>query len=325
MDKLIASLRSAPAGSPQIDSWFAFGTPNGAQSIEKVRAIDRERVSCGGAGSYLRSRLSGKRVHLLDPVRHGPAVARLLEQSVADDSGEPFGPESLPCARCPVLDTCSVAANGLASANRALAVSQQELRKIDPEARVLTLARALRQLGALDEQDHLTDLGRALRNLHGRAGLFFALARGRLADLSPEGLALVVGATREVRVGYVPARTDLLPAYFVEEVNRAIAAETAAGGMDRLVPLGIDAQRQSVDGSGRSAVRPSFSDRRAFVLERLWSGREVDEVGISPGDAERLLLDTLAFLGNLEGIPELHGAARQASEHLRSIAGHVPE
>jgi hypothetical protein len=235
-------------------------------------------------------------------------------------------------------------------------VNQTELEKVDPEARVARTAGTLRRLGALDDHNRLTRLGRALLATYDRSGLFFAMALPGLATLSPDRLALVVAATRDIRVGYFPCKTDLLPTFFASEITRTAKAEIDAGGsgiLDVLVgeayrlqddgyPTVTDAIRamtlnrglideteegdldgeiedESVDIGGR----PSHADRRAHIMKLLWSGRPVDSVGIASGDAERLYRDTLAMLNDLREVPELSASALAGIQHLLSIADRV--
>jgi hypothetical protein len=349
-----------------VGQWFAFGTPGGARSLEKVSVIQGERVSFGGDGTYLLSRLSGKRAHGLDPSAFGPPVAELLAKASLN-SPAMAEPDGVPCRHCPAFDRCPDHVSDLQSAASEVRMAVLELATFDPEARAVKIVKALQRLGALDAEYRPTDLGRALLATHDRAGLFFALARERLGRLSPERLALVVAATREVRVGFIACPTDLLPGFYVSEVSNALAAEVAAGGDDTLKTLADEAERGSLsepearsrglwkrelrriraempgnevededDGEDGETLpvlgedwgtvpdagnQPSFADRRAYVFTLFWSARPVHAVGIAPGDAERLLLDTVATLHDLREIPELRNTATAAIEHLRTIGG----
>ncbi|HLZ07281.1 MAG TPA: hypothetical protein VKT80_01745, partial [Chloroflexota bacterium] len=351
--QIVRSLLDVPTAVPDVGKWFAFGSPDGGRSIEQVVSIRGDRVSFGGEGTYAFARLTGKRVHALDPARFGSRVAALLtsaaEPSIESVAEAALAADPIPCPTCPAFARCPEVSDAIRVAQEARNLVQEGLWRADPEARVTRIVRALEKLGALDPGRHPTALGHALLATHDPVGLFFAMSRERLGRLSPERLALVVAATREIRVGHGPGTTDLLPGFYVDLVTEARDAEVSANGVDTLATLRSDAERR-VDQSGSRTWRDpwsrpvsedddedaddeirsvptgtqlSFADRRAYVFERLWSGHSIDTVGIAPGDAERLFLDVIATLHDLREISQYRESAQGAIEHLRSLADEV--
>ena len=329
--RLLEETHRDPAPVP--GRWYRLGVRRGRRSIRRVVGVIGRRIHFDIGKPVPLARWAGLDHAALQPERLAHRVRALVERREPAPSpslGE--HPHSVPCPTCPALAACEKAQRRSAVLRTRLRRAVEAARAIDPVARVEATLEVLRRLGAYDPRTLApTALGRALLATHDPAGLFFALQRRALAALAPRTLAMVVGATRDVRTGAVRLDHRVLPAWYARAVITAARAEERAGGFHTLQPLVEDVRDflTATPGGEHGAVRrfhrerlapPGFAERRARVIALLWDGTFPAEEEMAPGDVERLLLSTVDALRELRDVPELGESASIAYEHLRRIA-----